>query len=150
MSPQTHASKVGAFSEHPQHSRCVAAGESLDSCLRQLEEKVGLPSGDLSATGESIPTHTFPYAVPFLKHSITSNTSEKWARNPRKAGYIIGYVAELKEATKLSEAEFTCLFGLSDTLADEARFLGFLYVSKNCSGIHRDNVCTVCGDVYSQ
>jgi len=114
----------------PQHIRLSAVEESLDDCLRRLEDVAGLPMGDLSLSGDPMEVATWPHGHRGMKHFVVSKTSDKWKADVTKVGYIYGSVTIFPGRTT---QEKTCL--------------GKLHISKNCAGVYRDNVCTTCGDV---
>lgn len=114
----------------PQHIRLSAVEESLDECLRKLEDAAGLPDGDLSLRGDTREVATFPTGHRGVQHVIVSKTSDKWKADVTKVGYISGSITVFP-----------------GRIGEEKTCLGKLHISKNCAGVYRDNVCTTCGDV---
>lgn len=123
--------KVAMFP--PKHIRAHVTGESLEHCLRKLENDHGLPANDLYIFGKPYKVTSFPFGMGATKHSFTSKTSdfmkeEAERLNLPKKGYVFGHILE------------------ADKEVAGIRFAASIHISKNCPGIYNNGVCSNCGD----
>ncbi len=140
--------KIEKIVNPPQHIRMNVVGSSIDDCLRQLEEKAGLPKYDLSIDGSPTEVVTWPVPRKGLNHNIVSKTSEIWQKNNN--GYIAGGVFEAVSKSMYSNDErrrMNPMVGFAVNLADSYNFHARIHLSKNCLGVYREGVCKFCGDV---
>jgi hypothetical protein len=134
----------------PEHIRLVGSGNSIEDCLRDLEKKARLPIGDLYVKGEPMKVVSFPVPRVGLNHFIGSRTSDAWAVDDSKQGYISGSIFEATSPYKPTDEQrsrLDIMGAVAVALANAVQFLGRLHISKNCPGVYCDNVCTTCGDV---
>lgn len=116
-----------AIFERPRHFHVMSSGDTVQECLRVLERRSSLPSGDLSVS-----KHPRQHMVASLMFDVwmtglESKISERWRTEGK--GYVSGHISEPFERTELFRH----------------RYYGILHVSENCPGVFEDGVCRSCG-----
>lgn len=130
----------------PSHTEYVAAENSVEDCLRQLEKEARLPHGDLRINGAPEKLMAFPAMREGLQYRIVSATSERWADDPDAEGYIYGTVFETEGPSNLSHEQLHRMTPLiAAVVAVPHVCVGRLNVVRNCPGIFQDNRCMSCG-----
>lgn len=126
--------------ERSTHREIETVAESINECLRELERKGGLPRGDLSLTNHEPIDMVAPLAAMRVKvYSFNSRTSEQWRKEGK--GHISGRISEAVERSEFLPS----ITLVAAVFAKPGMFYGNLFISKNCPGVFKDDVCTSCG-----